>query len=232
MVIGNGLVAKAFSKYKNNDECIIFASGVSNSKETNSKEFLREKEILVECLKSCDSGLFVYFSTCSINNVQNNMSPYISHKMEMEDIIKEKSRNYFIFRLPQLIGKTENKNTLLNYLYLSIINDVRFDLWDGTYRNLIDIEDVFSICDKFIRDVSQYKNSVKNIALRNNYGIKEIVEILELVSKKKAHYNIIHKEDNHKIEIGEDVAIKLKEINLYDNDIQYLKTVIEKYYKN
>ena len=39
MVIGNGLIAGQFNKYRDNDNVIIFASGVSNSKETNSKLF-------------------------------------------------------------------------------------------------------------------------------------------------------------------------------------------------
>jgi len=32
MVIGNGMVAKRFESYKTNDQFLIFASGVSNSK--------------------------------------------------------------------------------------------------------------------------------------------------------------------------------------------------------
>ena len=42
MVIGNGLVASAFSKYKNDDDVIIFASGVSNSSTNKKEEFERE----------------------------------------------------------------------------------------------------------------------------------------------------------------------------------------------
>ena len=39
MVIGNGMIANAFKQYENDDEVIIFASGVSNSKENNDSEF-------------------------------------------------------------------------------------------------------------------------------------------------------------------------------------------------
>ena len=35
MVIGNGMVAKRFGSYKINDQFLIFASGVSNSKNIN-----------------------------------------------------------------------------------------------------------------------------------------------------------------------------------------------------
>ncbi|MEO7119531.1 MAG: hypothetical protein ABIY62_00460 [Ginsengibacter sp.] len=42
MVIGNGMIANRFISYKNNDDVIIFASGVSNSKDTIEENFLRE----------------------------------------------------------------------------------------------------------------------------------------------------------------------------------------------
>ena len=41
MVIGNGLIGSAFSKYSNKN-AVIFASGVSNSHETNKQSFTRE----------------------------------------------------------------------------------------------------------------------------------------------------------------------------------------------
>ena len=41
MVIGNGQIAKFFNDFKNNQDILIFASGVSNSNCTNLKEFKR-----------------------------------------------------------------------------------------------------------------------------------------------------------------------------------------------
>ncbi len=46
MVIGNGLIGCIFSSFTKNDEIIIFASGVSNSKESNKNEFDREEKLL------------------------------------------------------------------------------------------------------------------------------------------------------------------------------------------
>ena len=34
MVVGKGLLAKAFDEYNKNEDIVVFASGVSNSKET------------------------------------------------------------------------------------------------------------------------------------------------------------------------------------------------------
>jgi hypothetical protein len=41
MVIGNGTVAKVFSEYCDNGDILIFASGVSNSKEKSEANFER-----------------------------------------------------------------------------------------------------------------------------------------------------------------------------------------------
>jgi hypothetical protein len=52
MIIGNGLIAKSFKKKKNYfKNVIIFASGVSNSKNTNLKEFKREEKLVKKLLK-------------------------------------------------------------------------------------------------------------------------------------------------------------------------------------
>lgn len=60
MVIGNGLLATAFSNYKGDNSILIFASGVSNSGNTNLSEFEREKSLLKSAL---DLKLrLIYFS--------------------------------------------------------------------------------------------------------------------------------------------------------------------------
>jgi hypothetical protein len=46
MLIGKGMIANIFSSYKNDDNILIFASGVSNSNEKNKQEFLREKNLI------------------------------------------------------------------------------------------------------------------------------------------------------------------------------------------
>ena len=61
MVIGNGLIASAFERYKNNDDIIIFASGVSNSQETSELAFNREINLMKRYL-NLDKKL-IYFST-------------------------------------------------------------------------------------------------------------------------------------------------------------------------
>ena len=66
MIIGNGLLAQAFSEYNNNDEILIFASGVSNSLEEKESEFDREAKLLKSVITNYPDKTMVYFSTCSV----------------------------------------------------------------------------------------------------------------------------------------------------------------------
>ena len=47
MIIGQGMLAKRFEKY-DNDNIVIFASGVSNSRETSKIMFEKERKLLIE----------------------------------------------------------------------------------------------------------------------------------------------------------------------------------------
>ena len=95
MIIGRGLIAKAFEKYNNNDNVIIFSSGVSNSLETRDTEFEREESLLKSNLLL--DKKFIYFSTISV--VDGSLkSPYINHKIKMEKMISENHNNYLIYQ--------------------------------------------------------------------------------------------------------------------------------------
>ena len=88
MVVGTGLIAKAFLEYENDDNIIVFASGVSNSKEISIDEFDREKLLLNDYLEKYGKNKhFIYFSTCSIYDTYFERSEYSKHKINMEKIL-------------------------------------------------------------------------------------------------------------------------------------------------
>jgi hypothetical protein len=80
MVIGNGMVAIRFESYKTNDEFLIFASGVSNSKNINPEVYERELILLQRSIQENREKIFVYFSTCSIYDPEEENSKYVLHK--------------------------------------------------------------------------------------------------------------------------------------------------------
>jgi len=155
MIVGNGLIAKAFTKkYEKDDSIIIFASGVSNSEETNSYNFVREKNLLLSIMHAHSNIKLVYFSTILIGYKN---SPYYTHKKEMEDLIKSTSKDYIIIRIPQLIGARGNKNNLINYLVNNIKNGFSVVVYDDIKRALLDVDDLVNFID-YCKDLSTCKS--------------------------------------------------------------------------
>ena len=86
MIVGDGLIARAFKDSKlNYDDYIIFASGVSNSNETNINEFIREKKLLINILNQYPEKKIIYFNSVLSETKSND---YYIHKCRMVDIIK------------------------------------------------------------------------------------------------------------------------------------------------
>jgi nucleoside-diphosphate-sugar epimerase len=225
MIVGNGLLARGFSEsFSQNDGVIIFASGVSNSQEISADEYLREEILLRENLKK--DKKIIYFSTCSIEDVTARKSPYVKHKIKMESLIKNNSKNFMIFRLPQLIGKTNNKNTLINFLYLKILNNEEFTVQEFAKRNIIDVEHVVEIV-KYILDKG-YSNKNINIANADSINVSSIVDIFENFLSKKAKYQLISEGSSYLIEskLSSEIA---KTLGIIFDD-NYLNTAIKKYY--
>ena len=50
MIIGSGLLASEFSDLEENNSIVIFASGVSNSLETNNAKFNREEQLITNTI--------------------------------------------------------------------------------------------------------------------------------------------------------------------------------------
>ncbi len=117
MIIGNGLLANEFDVYKNSNDVTIFASGVSNSNEKRGGEFEREMRLLRSEADNDECRLLIYFSSTKVFESGDNDNLYIKHKKDVEKFINENFKSFLIFRLPQVIGKGGNPNTLANNIY-------------------------------------------------------------------------------------------------------------------
>lgn len=226
MIIGNGLIANSFRSSLDDDKnFIMFASGVSNSNETRVLEFKREKTLLIKTIQDNTDKIFIYISSCNLENTLIHVQ-YYQHKLNMEKIIKKLSKNYYIFRLPQVVGKTDNKNTLFGFLFDKINNNIEFDLWVNARRNLIDIDDVNLIINTILRK-RIFKNSIINIASPSTYSILEIVIKIEMFLGKKVKYKELNKGDKNDIDISK-ICEVISMLNLKFDDT-YLDNLIEKY---
>lgn len=139
MIIGNWLLANIFVQYQDVDSVCIFASGVSNSQNTDTWLFQREMDLVVKTLNDNKEKLFIYFSTCSIYDRTLVNSEYVNHKLRIESLIEQSGNTYIIFRISNPVGYTSNPNTIFNYLINKINTGENFVVWSGAKRNFIDI---------------------------------------------------------------------------------------------
>ena len=175
MVVGNGLIAKAFNFYRDREDIIIFASGVSNSSISQDKdEFDREINLLKDSLKYGKKKL-IYFSTCSIVD-GSAKTPYIQHKIGMENLIKSNSNNFLIFRLPIVLGLSNNNNTFFNAISNKILKNETIVVQKNISRYLIDIDDLSNILPFFIED---YSNMIVNVCFENRELVEKMISIME-----------------------------------------------------
>jgi nucleoside-diphosphate-sugar epimerase len=225
MIVGNGLIAKAFHEnYANRDDVLIFASGVSNSSNTDPNEFFRERVLLESFLS--ERKKIIYFSTCSIEDSSLENSPYISHKLEMEGLVKA-ANDYLIFRLPQVAGKTENPNTLLNFLYHKIKNQELFKIYGKASRNIVDVDDIESIVNYIINE-NLLKNKIINIASPIHSPPIDLVHYFERILMKKAVIEFINCGTNYIID--SELSLKYADRVGIRFDKNYIFLTLSKYY--
>lgn len=183
MIIGNGLLAQTFVEYKDDTNFLIFASGVSNSSEVNLESFAREKELLANYKET--NMTLVYFSSCDVIYTQRINKPYYFHKLDMENYILNNFERNVIFRIPQVIGYSTNKFSLINYFIDAILSNKELFIQQYAYKNLIDIDDVLVMANHTIKTKNIHKPYI-NLINKYYYSVLELVQILEDSLKTKA----------------------------------------------
>lgn len=126
MIIGHGDIASVIEDVTN---VTFFASGVSNSRCEDNREFQREFDLL---LKMPQHQHLVYFSSLSI---YYGSSPYVTHKKRMEMVVRAMFNSYTIIRIGN-ISWGKNPNTLINYLKAHPEAEIQ-----NVYRHVIDKEE-------------------------------------------------------------------------------------------
>jgi len=222
VLIGNGMLASYFENYLSNNGVLIFASGVSNSSQIDEKEFARERKLLEKNLKDNNGKLFVYFSSCSIEDSELKDTPYHIHKKNMEQVIKNNSNNYLILRLPNVVGNGGSKSTIINFLINKVRNGQKFELWKNATRNIIDVEDVYKIVSHIIEN-RIFNNTTINIAYGQNNKISDILKSIEKIFDKKALYTLVDK--------GIDLKIDNEKIKTIMTDLSIAQPTITKILK-
>ena len=184
MIVGNGLIASVFLKSeKDYKDYIIFASGVSSSKETKFEEFEREKTLLKNVLKKNNNLKLIYFSTILSDKINNH---YYQHKLSVENYIKKNCSNYKIYRIPQILGYSGNNDNLVNYFVNKIKKNEEINLYKNVKRSILDVDDLKKIVDI---NLTNSKNETLNISSIEKISVinlcKKIGGILNIKPKIK-----------------------------------------------
>ena len=225
MIIGNGLIANLFRE-KDRENVVFFASGVSNSLETEKSAFLREENLLRKTLEENPEKIFIYFSTCSIYDSSKNASLYVNHKLKMERLVEELANQFLILRVSNAVGKGGNPNLLMNYLVNAFHQEKEITVHTLATRNLIDADDIKNITLKFINENSF--NKIINVAYLENFSTSEILEILEKHFNKTAKTSFVKSGQSYLISIPEAEAYFLQ--NKLTEKKEYLLRIIKRYY--
>jgi nucleoside-diphosphate-sugar epimerase len=224
MVVGSGMIAKAFHHYNNNDEIVIFASGVSNSKEDNDSLFEKEKNLLLHTRFNNVNKKFIYFSTVSVNDKSLSNSKYIKHKIDMENVLSTIFSNYIIFRLPNIIGNTDNNNTFFNFFKNKIKNNEEIQIQKDASRYIIDMDDIIKYLQPIID--SNLKNKTINVCFEDNIKMTDLIENFEKIMNVSANKKIIDGGCDYVVDNEEFMSL-IKPY--YKKNDSYVFQTIEKY---
>lgn len=229
MILGSGLLAKAFSvDWQSSRDVCIYAAGVSNSTNRDVSEFIRDRQRLETALNA-QRGVdaFVYFGTCSVGDRELQCTPYVQHKIAMEQLVLQHSKP-LIIRLPQLAGHTSNPHTLLNFLHAHIISGEKFILWKNAYRNIIDVADVVTLANVLIKNPAA-RGRFFNLANMCCLPMLQIVSAMERVVGKRGVYQVLERGYRYEIDV-KDMQVVLKKTGIVFDE-NYLTRVLRKYYE-
>lgn len=166
---------------------------------------------------------FVYFSSI-LSGVSNNH--YYTHKFEMENLIKSKTKNYLIFKVPQIIGFNGNNNNLIKYISNAIKNGDNINLFKGINRALVDVDDIVKIVNYCVENV---KYGTINLSHIEKLNISEIaLEVIKTLGVKP-NVNIIENNNIVNWDTPNSKIIDKAIIDLGIDKNNYTNKIIKKY---
>ncbi len=225
MIVGNGLIAQAFKQQESLFEnVIIFASGVSNSKNNHKSEYTRELNKIKQY--SNTTLKFIYFSSIHVLDPSQKDKSYFKFKFKVETYIKQNFSNYIIYRLPVIMGNGGYKYSLFNFLHDSIMNQKEMQIHINAHRYIMDIENMVF----FVAKTIYIDNQIINFVFDKPFNIIDIISSYEKVLNIQAIYKLVDggikfNVDNNKFKKILNRS-DLKEFTLQS----YLEKIIRKYY--
>lgn len=186
MIIGNGLIANAI-KGCDNEDVVLFASGVSNSVNPDMYDFKREESLIRHSLKQ--NKLFVYFSTVSIHDESVSHKPYIRHKLDMEHLVTMLADKYLIIRLPNIIGAGGNPNTLFPFFKTQILQNKETTIEKSAKRYLLTQHQLADMLQQLL--AANMMNKLVHCISGDAFSVKKIYIAMAEVLRQPAKCRVI-----------------------------------------
>jgi nucleoside-diphosphate-sugar epimerase len=226
MIIGNGLIANGVVEIHNEfPDVLFFASGVSDSKETDDKQFVRERSLLEESIKKNSEKKIIYFSTYSIEDDSRQKERYILHKKEMEKIIQS-TEIFLIIRLTNVLGRKGNKNNLIRFLMDKIIQEEEINVWNNVKRNIVGIDDLVYVVSVILKN--DIKNKTVLISHPYSFTMKEIIISISNYLGKQPIIKEVDKGNYDEFPCAE-IVLNAFEAKGMDKKEYYLDNLLRKY---
>lgn len=227
MIVGNGLLARAFESFKDDPKVLIFASGVSNSSNKDQSEFEKEVELLKR--HSDQKIKIVYFSTVSLSDKSLVQSPYVVHKKRIEEEIPKFFEEYIILRLPNLVGKTNNPHTMTNFFFSKVNAGDKLTIQNKASRYLMDVDDVHDALVWYLENV-EHQNGIYNLPGKIKLPVIEIVESIQDFLGKKTEIELVDKGENYDVRNHDAFSAFFDQRKI--SPTEYFKQILNKYYKD
>lgn len=178
MVLGTGLMASVFAAFSDDDHFRVIAAGVSNSGERSRSAFLREQN-MIEAMDP-EGGCVVYLSTCSIFDPTLERSAYVEHKRRMEDLVLSRFHDRIVLRLPNILGRSANPNTLLNYFRDRILARALLEVQMEACRYVMDRRDL-SRAVPWLLAATELRGRAVNVCYDEPVPVPQLLKVLEMV---------------------------------------------------
>ncbi len=229
MVLGSGLIARAFEHLRDDARVLIFASGVSNSSTAAEAEYARERNLLLQ--QTGTTARLVYFSTCSLFDPALGGSGYLRHKRAMEELVRNRFRDYLILRLPNVVGHTRNPHTLCNHIRNCLLSGEPLTVQTKACRYLMGADMAATACTPLIHSPAPEERTV-NVCLDKPVRVSDLVEAMEALLKRKAKAQPVDKGSCYEVDNTLFKLHWLATMALPWPDDDHWRTMLATYYGN
>lgn len=188
MIVGAGLIGTSLTSV-DVPGITVFASGVSNSQETNSEFFRREQQLLESYLVQDSHEHLIYISTCSVSDTSQTSSPYIQHKKNMEELTLTQS-DTSVVRLPNVVGPTGNKRNLVRHFVGAILSGKKIYIQESARRYLLGVDEMKALISAYSSQGPRSGQVIEFVPPLST-SVVELVGIIEEILDVKADAEVV-----------------------------------------